>query len=74
MPHAYELLPARSHRSPEDDGMQRIGYDADTQIYTFRDAGDGTLWESEPGSRLGRLHPRGSGWRGMTGEEVSRGP
>ncbi|KAK4114401.1 hypothetical protein N656DRAFT_767371 [Canariomyces notabilis] len=40
-------------RLPE--GMVRIGYDADTQIYTFRDA-DGSLWEGEPGCRYGKLH------------------
>ncbi|KAI0874787.1 carbohydrate-binding module family 50 protein [Hypoxylon argillaceum] len=39
-------------RLPE--GMQRIGYDADTQVYTFRDAQGGT-WESAPGSQYGRL-------------------
>ncbi|KAI1396756.1 carbohydrate-binding module family 50 protein [Hypoxylon fuscum] len=40
-------------RLPE--GMQRIGYDADTQTYTFRDA-DGSIWESAPGNRYGQLH------------------
>ncbi|KAI5926502.1 hypothetical protein F4810DRAFT_541605 [Camillea tinctor] len=40
-------------RLPE--GMQRIGYDADSQIYTFRDA-DGSIWESAPGNRYGHLH------------------
>ena len=44
------------HRLPE--GMQRIGYDADTQRYTFRDA-EGNLFESEPGSRYGVLRPAG---------------
>ena len=44
------------HRLPE--GMQRIGYDADTQRYTFRDA-NGNLFESEPGSRYGELSPAG---------------
>ncbi|KAI0455418.1 hypothetical protein F5B21DRAFT_472236 [Xylaria acuta] len=39
-------------RLPE--GMQRIGYDADTQVYTFQDA-DGALWESAPGNRYGQL-------------------
>lgn len=41
-------------RLPE--GFQRIGYDADTQVYTFRDA-EGKAWESAPGNRYGRLHP-----------------
>ncbi|KAI2613265.1 carbohydrate-binding module family 50 protein [Hypoxylon sp. NC1633] len=40
-------------RLPE--GMQRIGYDADTQTYTFRDA-DGSIWESAPGNQYGQLH------------------
>jgi hypothetical protein len=40
------------------EGMQRIGYDADTERYTFRDA-DGNLYESAPGSRFGELRPAG---------------
>ncbi|KAF7545359.1 hypothetical protein G7Z17_g9223 [Cylindrodendrum hubeiense] len=39
-------------RLPE--GMSRVGYDADTQVYTFRDA-DGSYWESAPGNQYGRL-------------------
>ncbi|KAI1822299.1 carbohydrate-binding module family 50 protein [Xylaria intraflava] len=39
-------------RLPE--GMQRIGYDADEQTYTFRDV-DGGIWESAPGNRYGQL-------------------
>lgn len=39
-------------RLPE--GMVRIGYDADTEIYTYRDA-DGSYWEGPPGSRYGQL-------------------
>lgn len=34
--------------------MQRVHYDADTQIYTFRDT-DGSLWEGPPGCRFGHL-------------------
>ena len=45
-----------SNRLPE--GMQRIGYDADTQSYTFRDA-SGALYESAPGTRYGELTPVG---------------
>ncbi|KAF2816762.1 uncharacterized protein BDZ99DRAFT_403892 [Mytilinidion resinicola] len=41
------------------DGMQRIGYDADTQRYTYRDA-DGSHWEGEEGSQYGQLHPAGA--------------
>ncbi|KAF4472793.1 peptidoglycan-binding [Fusarium albosuccineum] len=39
-------------RLPE--GMERVGYDADSQVYTFRDA-DGSYWESAPGNQYGRL-------------------
>jgi hypothetical protein len=38
--------------------MQRVGYDANTERYTFRDA-DGSLWEPAPGSRYGELRPVG---------------
>ncbi|KAH8719229.1 hypothetical protein GQ44DRAFT_712731 [Phaeosphaeriaceae sp. PMI808] len=34
--------------------MQRVGYDADTERYTFSDA-NGNLYYSEPGSRYGEL-------------------
>lgn len=37
------------------DGMTRVAYDADTQIYTFRDAADGSLWESPPGCEYGHM-------------------
>ncbi|KAK3197763.1 hypothetical protein GRF29_216g1232542 [Pseudopithomyces chartarum] len=43
-------------RLPE--GFQRIGYDADTQTYTFR-APDGTIYESAEGNRYGELYPQG---------------
>lgn len=39
-------------RLPE--GMTRVGYDADTEVYTFQDS-DGSLWESAPGCRYGKL-------------------
>ncbi|KOS22083.1 hypothetical protein ESCO_001962 [Escovopsis weberi] len=45
-------------RLPE--GMTRVGYDADTQTYTFRDA-DGSYWEGAPGCRYGRLTRVGQG-------------
>ena len=38
--------------------MQRVGYDADTQTYTYQDA-NGRLWEGEEGNRHGRLHRNG---------------
>jgi hypothetical protein len=34
--------------------MQRVGYDTDSQIYTFRDT-DGSLWQSAPGNYYGKL-------------------
>jgi hypothetical protein len=40
-------------------GMQRIGYDADTQVFTFRDTTSGAIFESEPGNRFGELWPVG---------------
>ncbi|KIK68583.1 carbohydrate-binding module family 50 protein [Collybiopsis luxurians FD-317 M1] len=39
-------------RLPE--GMQRVGYDADTGRYYFRDGG-GSTWQSSEGARYGRL-------------------
>lgn len=36
------------------DGMTRVGYDADTQVYTFQDS-DGSYWESAPGNQYGQL-------------------
>lgn len=36
--------------------MKRIGYDADTQVYTFRDH-DGKLYKGEPGANYGVLTP-----------------
>ncbi|RYP75485.1 hypothetical protein DL771_002370 [Monosporascus sp. 5C6A] len=35
-------------------GMKRIGYDADTQTYSYRDT-DGSIWEGPPGSQYGQL-------------------
>lgn len=35
-------------------GMQRVGYDADTQVYTYQDA-DGSYWEGAPGQQYGQL-------------------
>ncbi|KAK3368525.1 hypothetical protein B0H63DRAFT_488626 [Podospora didyma] len=36
-------------------GMKRIGYDADTQVYSYRDS-DGSYWEGAPGCQYGKLH------------------
>jgi hypothetical protein len=37
------------------DGMKRVGYDADTQVYTYQDD-EGGVWEGAPGNRYGELH------------------
>lgn len=42
--------------------MERVGYDADSQSYQFRDS-DGSYWESEEGNELGRLHRAGTSGR-----------
>ncbi|KAK5996583.1 hypothetical protein PT974_01920 [Cladobotryum mycophilum] len=51
------------------DGMTRVGYDADTQIYTFQDA-DGSYWESAPGSEYGLLTHVGNGSVEDAGDSV----
>ncbi|KAF4980417.1 hypothetical protein FZEAL_3570 [Fusarium zealandicum] len=48
----YSHYDTDEERLPE--GMQRVGYDADSQVYTFRDV-DGSYWESAPGNQYGRL-------------------
>lgn len=35
--------------------MRRVGYDADTQKYTYASA-DGSYWEGEEGAEYGKLH------------------
>ncbi|KAK7695204.1 hypothetical protein QCA50_002394 [Cerrena zonata] len=40
------------YRLPE--GMKRVGYDADTRKYYFRDS-DGSLWQSAEGNQYGQL-------------------
>ncbi|KAI1081404.1 hypothetical protein F5B20DRAFT_535982 [Whalleya microplaca] len=49
----WSYLDSDDERLPE--GMVRIGYDADDGTYTFRDTADGSVWESAPGNRYGRL-------------------
>lgn len=51
MPRRYDY-DTDDERLPE--GMVRVGYDADTQVYTFRDT-DGSLWEGPPGCQYGRM-------------------
>lgn len=48
----WSHLDTDKERLPE--GMTRIGYDADTQTYTFRD-GEGNLWKGAPGCQYGKL-------------------
>ncbi|KAJ6783050.1 hypothetical protein PWT90_01872 [Aphanocladium album] len=55
-------------RLPE--GMTRVGYDADTGVYTFQDA-DGSYWESAPGSQYGQLTRVG---QELTGEDDDAQP
>ena len=40
------------HRLPE--GMKRVGYDADSGKYFFRD-NDGHLWEGQEGAHFGEM-------------------
>ncbi|KAF1924042.1 uncharacterized protein M421DRAFT_425227 [Didymella exigua CBS 183.55] len=53
---AYKDNDDDSSRLPE--GFQRIGYDADTQVTTFKSP-EGELYESAPGNRYGQLWPAG---------------
>jgi hypothetical protein len=46
-------LDSDEERLPE--GMRRVAYDADTQIYSYMDS-DGSMWEGVPGAKYGRLH------------------
>lgn len=50
--HAYE--DEDEYRLPE--GLQRVGYDADTQTYTFQSS-DGTIYSGLPGNRYGKIVP-----------------
>ncbi|KAF2171142.1 carbohydrate-binding module family 50 protein [Zasmidium cellare ATCC 36951] len=52
----YEALDSDAERLPS--GLERVGYDADTQTYSYRD-GDGNYWEGEEGNRYGNIHPAG---------------
>jgi len=54
-------------RLPE--GMQRTGYDADTQQYTYRDA-DGSDWVGGEGNRYGRLERAGGQSQPMSPGEI----
>lgn len=41
-------------------GMKRVGYDADTQKYTFEDE-NGDLWEGPEGAEYGEMTKGASG-------------
>ncbi|KAF2183208.1 carbohydrate-binding module family 50 protein [Zopfia rhizophila CBS 207.26] len=60
-------LDSDEHRLPE--GFTRVGYDADSQTYTYQDS-SGRTWEGEEGNRYGQLHPVGSR-REPSAEEIS---
>ncbi|ATY60260.1 peptidoglycan-binding domain [Cordyceps militaris] len=51
-------MPRRSRYDDDEErlpeGMTRVGYDADTGVYTFQDS-DGSYWEGAPGSQYGQL-------------------
>lgn len=42
-----------ARRLPE--GMKRVGYNSNSQRYTFQDQNDGTFWEGSEGARFGKL-------------------
>ena len=48
----WSYLDSDEERLPA--GMVRVGYDADTQTYTYRDR-NGTYWTGAPGARYGEL-------------------
>ena len=58
-PYIYYPLCDRQGLSEQDDcrlpeGMKRVGYDADSGKYLFRDK-DGCLWEGQEGARFGEM-------------------
>ncbi|KAH6663267.1 hypothetical protein F5X68DRAFT_225763 [Plectosphaerella plurivora] len=58
-------------RLPE--GMERIGYDADTQTYTYRDS-TGRTYEGAPGATYGHLSPSGGEDEPFMGEPGQHRP
>ena len=48
-PCGLEVPPLTTKQDAErlPSGLERIGYDSDTQVYTFRDS-EGNTYESEP--------------------------
>lgn len=56
---ARKAPPGLSHGGAQDDyrlpeGMKRVGYDADTQTYIFKDSA-GSLWIGAEGAEFGEL-------------------
>lgn len=49
----FDSMEEDSHRLPE--GFVRIGYDADSQRYQYRDESDGSYWEGPEGELYGDL-------------------
>jgi len=53
----YSQYDEDEYRLPE--GMTRTGYDADTQVYFYRDA-QGKVYQGAPGNQYGVLRPGSS--------------
>jgi hypothetical protein len=53
----YSQYDEDEYRLPE--GMTRTGYDADTQVYFYRDA-QGKVYQGAPGNQYGILRPGSS--------------
>jgi hypothetical protein len=49
----WSHLDSDAERLPH--GVVRIGYDADSQSYTYLDTNHGWILESDPGVRYGRM-------------------
>lgn len=54
MPRDWTYQDSDEYNLPE--GIQRVGYDADTQTYTYRSS-NGATYQGLPGNRYGRLIP-----------------
>lgn len=57
--HCYTYSHPFAHWRLQDDyrlpeGMERIGYDADTMQYCFRDR-DGSVWQGSEGAEFGKM-------------------
>lgn len=55
------------YRLPE--GMKRVGYDADTQTYTFKDQ-NGAYWEGPEGAEYGELRKVSEGRGGSNSMDI----